>query len=369
MKKITKTVLAAAASLAISVSAIATTRTVNNNTPSPGQFSTIQAAITAASAGDTILVKASPTSYGDFTINKKLHIIGEGWQLPGNETIIGTPTITSVNASAGSIRGMDMYNFNFSTSFISNYNISKCHFNIIDFAGLTSDSLYNFTISESVTTGNISLYNTVLPEEKFYNLTISNNIFTGYNNAINASNSYPFIYAVNIKNNLFIGGSSTTNYTYPYQDYPTNLIYSNNIFYNINFTTTGTAVFNNNITYSNAGTVTMPVGSLGIGNLTNTDPMLTAVYTNGSGLDLSPYDGNTVLDIFSIQSGSPADNAGTDGTDIGLTGGLYPLYTDGLTYLTGRPAVPYIQSLQFTGNNATNPGGTLNVQLKAKKVN
>jgi hypothetical protein len=234
---------------------------------------------------------------------------------------------------------------------------------------LTSDSLNNFIINNCFFAGAyqnpISLGTSSV--EKFKNLLISNNVFLG-GYGIYATNSQTYSYQIGIKNNTFMGTNLNSNTNYPYET-PLNLVFENNIFYNTSFYLGGSAVFTNNILFSNAGTVTLPSGSIASGNLFNIDPLLTLPYANGSSIDYSPFDGNSNLDIYTLQTGSPADNAGTDGTDIGVTGGLYPMYTEGLNYLTGRPAVPYIQSLQFTGNNATNPGGTLNVQLKAKKVN
>ena len=51
---------------------------VDNNTFQPGVFTNIPDAIIAASPGDTIMVKASPASYGLIIIDKYLCIVGEG---------------------------------------------------------------------------------------------------------------------------------------------------------------------------------------------------------------------------------------------------------------------------------------------------
>ena len=57
--------------------------TVSNNPDSPGQYTSLPAAIAAASVGDTILVSGSPTNYGSITINKKLTLFGSGYD-PNN---------------------------------------------------------------------------------------------------------------------------------------------------------------------------------------------------------------------------------------------------------------------------------------------
>jgi hypothetical protein len=53
--------------------------TVDNNTPSAGQYATIQAAHDAAINGDTIYVLPSNTPYAGFTVTKQLTILGGGW--------------------------------------------------------------------------------------------------------------------------------------------------------------------------------------------------------------------------------------------------------------------------------------------------
>ena len=56
-------------SFILNLSLFATVRTVNNNSNlpgNPGQYTTIQAAITASSSGDTILIAGSPTPYAPF---------------------------------------------------------------------------------------------------------------------------------------------------------------------------------------------------------------------------------------------------------------------------------------------------------------
>ena len=57
----------------------ATILRVNNTTGSGAPYSDLNAAIEAASAGDTIMIDGSPISYGDVTISKKLVLMGPGY--------------------------------------------------------------------------------------------------------------------------------------------------------------------------------------------------------------------------------------------------------------------------------------------------
>jgi hypothetical protein len=83
----------------------------------------------------------------------------------------------------------------------------------------------------------------------------------------------------------------------------------------------GRNVFTNNITFNSSDTSLPPINNgtntnSGIGNLPNTDPKFNNVPVNTNWL--------VTLD-FSLQAGSLAKNAGSDLTDIGITGGTYPI--------------------------------------------
>jgi len=70
------------------------------------------------------------------------------------------------------------------------------------------------------------------------------------------------------------------------------------------------------------------------------------------------------FDDYRLQPGSAAANYGTDGKDVGIYGGTSPIDYP----LAGEPPVPQIKSMTIN-NNVVPPGGTLNVNVKAKKAN
>jgi hypothetical protein len=110
---------------------------------------------------------------------------------------------------------------------------------------------------------------------------------------------------------------------------------------------------NNNLCYST--TDTLPgSGNIGSGNLNNTNPLFANYPSQGGGFDCA-HD-------YSFPTTSPAHNAGTDGSDIGITGGISPFYD----YCAG-PKVPTIKYITMPANASSVPqGGTLNVTFKAK---
>jgi len=79
--------------LALSTSLWATQWTVDNSDPSPGQFTSIQAAIddVNVSAGDTLLITGTNIPYGNVTISRPITLIGAGYNPNDDETIIGNP--------------------------------------------------------------------------------------------------------------------------------------------------------------------------------------------------------------------------------------------------------------------------------------
>lgn len=70
--------------LALSVAIHAKTLRVSNVKGSTAPYSTVSAALADASDGDVIMVDASPDSYGDVEINKKITLQGPGFFLVAN---------------------------------------------------------------------------------------------------------------------------------------------------------------------------------------------------------------------------------------------------------------------------------------------
>ena len=73
---------------------------------------------------------------------------------------------------------------------------------------------------------------------------------------------------------------------------------------------------------------------------------------------------------YHLSGGSPGKNMGTDGTDIGLYGGIYSWPEGNLTpYIYSPfPSVPQIIEMNIE-NSAVPIDGTINVNLKAKSAN
>lgn len=352
----------------------ATIRTVSNNVNSPGQYTDLQAAITAAANNDTIYIHRSDLNYGTVTIDKPLTMIGEG-ALPNKQVQLSTSSAYNVqiqginlnygtfpittNASGSKFYGLSVFSFNI------NYNSSGVGVNNLLFNRNKIGVIYlgsthsNVTLTQNIIT---SVSQSSGSAGALINSTISNNLISsfqpitsqGSNNIIsnNIFQTYFWARGAVVSNNIFYYSSTL--------DISTILCtFSNNLFFGTN-PVVGTSI----ISGTNTGT----------GNLFNVDPQFTTpssvsivngyTYTNPAA---GPFAD------FHLLLSSPGVNYGTDGTSIGIYGGNYS-WIDGSTtdsryrYFAMPNQVPHM--IQMDISNPSLPiNGTLNVNFNAKTQN
>lgn len=352
-----KSILSSIFLFAIVFVAKATVFTVSNNTAlpgSPGQYTTVAAAMSAASNGDTIYIQPSATTYGNFTVTKTLTFIGAGYNpqtTSGLRSEIGQVSFGNGSSNSKLLGlytngGVVMTN-NFA---VSNYTISRCQIG-------GNGTAINFNSGSPQPSGTIFFENNIYGEGFAGAISFSpnathyilNNLFLQPNFGANIggtlTNTIDYI-----KNNTFLcSGSAVIDMK--------NDVIENNIFYN-NFpnNTNITNTFNNNYVF---GTSTLPYGTnVGSGNITNTIPTFnvfvcgqTFTYT----VDFRPAASHVCI------------NGGTDGTDIGMTGGAAPMYRYAAPYpLTGEPTIPQVREITIPVSSVP-AGGTLNINVKARK--
>ena len=137
--------------------------------------------------------------------------------------------------------------------------------------------------------------------------------------------------------------------------------FMNNVFYGVSVSGASClaefCTFYNNLSFLGNYTEFIPGGCNNTGiNLEDTDPLLNSVTSIRFSYD----------DDYRLQDSSPCKNAGTDGTDIGITGGAYPWpeKADGTLDFTGMPPIPQI--IQMDVITPIIPiDGTLTVKVKA----
>lgn len=308
-------------------------------------YASLDSAITYAAAGSSIYIPG-----GSFTIsksiNKELHIIGVGHNpdscaITGISEVIGNILILN-GSDHGSITGLKITGtFSFGTSPYTNvsinyYDIERCNIGgRICLATNSSHILINeCIILETIQGNNTQLFqlSKCIVETGYLtyfssNAYFINNIFLAndnYNGNYSPSSNHYFwvnINDCNFRNNIFLtpirkdSGSSTAS----------NNQFQNNLFNVGNFLSASPVnFFQNNITG--------PVSTL---------------FVNQSGYYFD------YKQDYHILPGSPAHNAGTDGTDLGIYGTGNPWKEGSL------PANPHIQSSSISTVN-----GNLNVKIK-----
>jgi hypothetical protein len=321
--------------VALATTAHATVFTVSNDPATPAQYTDVQAAHDAASPGDTLLVKASTSSYGWLYLDRPLTVIGEGYNTDGPYTSI-SGVQTWPGSDGSNFIGFRAYFYLAGNGPISNVLIERCGGSV--YGGNYSYGVTGLIVKHCVIDGDVALYNCT-------QVLITNNLIIGQIYGSTAP-------SVSIQNNVFM--SNGGNVLLSIQ----NAVVSNNIFYGSSPSQDGYGVtncaFNNNISFGTSDDDLPPTGTgnVGSGNQQGVDPL----FVNVPDFYWAPsYD-------LHLQAGSPGIGAGTDGTDIGLYGGGFPLNVP----LDGLPRLPQVTQFNLL-NTSIGEGGSLNVQVQGAK--
>lgn len=392
MKQFKKTLLLLAIACIIGHSSFAqTVRIVDNNFNAPtgtDVYGSIQAAANAADPGDYIYIQPSSSSYGSVIIEKELHLVGIGFNVDKENPLPSTMLDITLrnnqantsNASNSTITGLtfrDLYPITYPgapTFTLSNVTITNCVFQEIqDACCNTHVPTDNLTIAENRVTETMDFMSTAT------NILIRNNVLQGpvdfnatgaYSGTVTNNIIYTTIYKDSegdnliIQNNDFISASgSAAAFVTEMKD----ALIVNNIFFGRtpSLTTGGGSTstnfqrntFTNNMSFSTGNDELPPsgggAGNTGSGNMQGVSPTFTNVPLSSTW---------SVTYDFSLQGGSPAIGAGTDATDIGITGGPYPF--PGVNLDLKTTAIPTIQI--FNTSTLINPGDDLDVRVKSK---
>ena len=324
------------------ITANATIRTVNNGSVGAGQYTSVQTAVDASVAGDTIYIHGSQTTYGDVTLNKRLVLIGAGHHVTGTQFNFPT-TLGNINLSQGN-----------STTLPTGSVIKGIYFGSITGSG--GLPVNNIIIERSYVSSTLSVLGTgwicrnnfiaLVYINNFKNTIISNNIFSG--------GWTPYLSdkpSVIITNNIFLNGTYFSNINYA--------TVTNNIFIEPNYTNiSGTQnTWNKNIIiYADPANYKTfpPTNNIGVGNLNTVDAQFTTTIPLNITLeDATKHD-------WTLLAASIGFKYGTDGTDVGIHGGSYPSPNT-----SGATNIPQITSMDLQ-NSVLPQNGTLNIEFKAK---
>jgi len=295
------------------------------------QYYNLQEAVTAASADDTLYVHGSFEGV-DCTVDKKLTFIGQGFHssIPHHNTII------------------------------NNLNLYDAHGTVIKSCQLNYINVYSNGQSNDVTIKNCRI--TVYVNINGNNWNIINNIFNGgqgylqinywantlvANNMFFTQSAHSIYYsnqALLVDHNIFFIGICEN---YQVFNGINNAYISNNIFYGRSVDGATLSYFANNLTF-NTGAV--PYGdNLGENNINGNDPLFinaTMEYSDcgwwWGWIWVTNWDWTQ---NFHLQAGSPAIEAGSDSTDLGIYGGSFPWRdnANGTPDYSGEPLTPQTQ--------------------------
>ncbi|MBC8011834.1 MAG: hypothetical protein H7067_17240 [Burkholderiales bacterium] len=335
--------------LFLPLSLFSATLRVNNAPDTAPDHVTIQAAVTAAADGDTILIEGSTTPYTGFTItNKRLSLIGPGYGLnanlgtPANKlgaTISSAPSYVRTTGSPGTANGTLVMGLEFlydlTLDNCTNVTVSRCLFNTsasgrIQLNGpnnLISQCFFSGsgqTVSFGFNSSGARIENCLIPQS-----------------GLSTSGSGPIL--LYLRNNLLNGLSESTS---------TTVAADNNIFLG-SISPQPTSTYRNNIFPSS-----VPFGINGSGNLGSVSLFtVMPAYQNSS----ASFDGRYKIGPAIPPPGgtNPAFNAGTDGTHIGPFGGANPYILSGIPPL---PTIDEVSVPQFAA-----PGSTLTIRVKVSE--
>ncbi len=343
-----KTFTLVAAAIMMVLNSNATVHTVNSENGFAADFTNLQAAQDAAVDGDTLYVQPSSVGYGDLIINKRLYIIGGGHNPEYSPYTSSVGAIVFQNGATGTVvKGLNFWLLTSSANHtINDVVISGCYWWAQNPISMGTYTTHNNWILE----GNIivSQSNSINCNWLGANLIFRNNYLVTF--AGGAICSYVPSGAV-FDHNIFIITQSASFET-AVSSGASNITVTNNILY---LSTTNNSepengcplcLWENNITYNTGATL----GDLPGTNFNNVNPE----FTNVGNADFYSYQKD-----YTLMETSVGHNAATDGTDIGLFGGIFNFSPSGFDAGTPRVA-------DFTLQTSSAPaGGTITIHLKA----
>lgn len=321
-----------------------------NKTPGlndPAIYTSVQAAHDASADGDIIYVEPTDIdngNYGDVTFNRRVTLIGTGYDLRTTPNTsfdkrqVSMNYIYFENGSAGSIvMGMVAFGINIRDI---NCTATRCQVPYITFerAQTLLGGVYSYGHNPTITNCRLSYIN----GGQATNAIISNNIGDlRINELTGAVINYNTFYCSDGVRFTNIDGSTITNNIFDARD---RLVgYSV-----IDGASNGTTV-SNNLCTNIAG---LPTGG---GNVNSTNPNL--VFTIANPWAVSPFLDNNVQ----LATSSPAKTVGPGSTPIGAFAGNNPYV------LSGIPNVPVITTFFNTGAGTT--ATPLNVTISVRSAN
>jgi len=322
--------------------------TVDNSSASPGIYSTINAAVSAAQAGDTIYLQPTGLQYTSATIGKPVYIIGPGHTLSWTTALAEVASITIQEAGSGTtlegivIDGIVNLSFN-----VINVTIRNCRFAGVSSQIVASTNCHNMLVEGNVFQNYTSVFEQIRLANNSQNVLIKNNFFrlnsTGSSVSVLKNTNITTTFDQNtviiantggvycgscdphtISNNLWIGRDQNIS------------------------SGAGGSTFYNNLTWSTTSTFNVLPGD---NNLDNVEPVFVNVpsYLWSVGRDYNLVEVNVGY------------NGSSGGGQVGMYGGGFDFRKRGEP--SGIPTFDQVKLL----NTTVPQDGTIQIHVKAKK--
>lgn len=308
-------------------------------------YSVFDDALTASTHGDTIYLPGGPlqVNASAIVISKSITLVGVG-HFPDstnatNRTQISKEVYLLSGADGGSLEGITFLSnvrFGSSTSnqIVNNFTINRCYLAKLYTAADDNSTSQNMIINEcylhsidTKTVGSVLFIRNIIRHDGIYQkaAVFTNNVFYLNGSTIYMNNSV-------CENNVFMLNENYGAISFSYVNYCT---FNRNLF--CDKSSGGLSVSNvPSTTYFNQNLTNQTVAA------TFTGPIASTSFQYTDNLHLKPT--------------SPGVNYGTDGTDVGIYGTLYP-FKEGSV-----PFNPHISSKNIS--NQVSPSGKLGVDIK-----
>lgn len=310
-------------------------------------FSNFDAALTASVDGDIIYLPGGSftPSGGLINISKRLHIVGAG-HYPDSTSATGQTIINGgirilSGADNGTLEGIYIqgdvaFGIAAENQVIDGYSIKRCFVN-------NTVELGHIFYTDNSATQNLFFYENIFNSPINFcfikNSVFSKNIFR--------QNLYNLNGQVTFRNNIMLSGVDIS--------VPFSNIQACHFYDNIIITTMGLSSppFSSNVFYNNlfSTNIVFPIGTnQGYNNIINQP--IDDIFISHTGSTFN-YNNN-----YNLKPTSPGKNMGSDGTDIGIYGTLFP-YKEG--------AVPFNPHIQYKSiAPQTDSQGNLNVNIRVR---
>lgn len=360
-----KKIFYSAALFCTALGANATIITVSNFGGSPAMYSSLTAAVDAASIDDTLLIHASANAYtfDNYNgFNKRLTVIGSGFGGLGTKIqgaidgCCGNRVPFNAGAEGSIFRGIEFTQvadigasqliFEFCRFNPAGGGQASIRTNIAAGCGSCGGFLYN---AQDVIFQNCYINSSMEGLKNDTNLLFQNCIFQNTNDLvsgttrIDGSETQEAINPIVFDHNIFLSNIDI--------DF-TNAVFTNNVFAGIGFGGVGNfcynCLFENNMTYCASCNMTSFISAILTNNLENQPAPFVNPSTN---LSLADYN---------LNDASAGNNYATDGSDVGVHGGSNAFIAE-TNYGSVLLEMPVIHSFSLQ-NNIIQQGTNLNFQ-------